>query len=201
MNIETRKLSDLKPLDRNVRKHNDKQVEEMIRSLDQFGQTRAIVIDELGNILIGNCLYMAMKKTGAETAECHVMTGLTETQKKKLVLADNQVYKIGADDYNEIRNFITDITSTGDFDIAGFDTLVLEAMTISDEEKEDEINSYGVITDENLTKPHEEPEIPINNQEQPEPKKAVIVTEQEALTPATRRHIVCPNCGEVIYLD
>lgn len=201
MNIETRKLSDLKPLDRNVRKHNDKQVEEMIRSLDQFGQTRAIVIDELGNILIGNCLYMAMKKTGAETAECHVMTGLTETQKKKLVLADNQVYKIGADDYDEIRNFITDITSTGDFDIAGFDTLVLEAMTISDEEKEDEINSYGVITDENLTKPQEEPEILINNQEQLEPKKAVIVTEQEALTPATSRHIVCPNCGEVIYLD
>ena len=46
MKIENVRVSELKPLEKNVRKHSDKQIEEMIRSVQQFGQTRAIVIDE-----------------------------------------------------------------------------------------------------------------------------------------------------------
>ena len=36
------------------------QIKEMIRSLNQFGQTRPMVVDEQGNILVGNGLYMAL---------------------------------------------------------------------------------------------------------------------------------------------
>ena len=53
MKLEVVKLSDLKPLENNVRKHSDKQIDELIKSVEQFGQTRAMVIDEDNNILIG----------------------------------------------------------------------------------------------------------------------------------------------------
>ena len=62
MKLEVVKLSDLKPLEKNVRKHNDKQIDELVKSVEQFGQTRAMVIDEDNNILIGNGLYFALVK-------------------------------------------------------------------------------------------------------------------------------------------
>ena len=62
MKLEVVKLSDLKPLENNVRKHNDKQIDELVKSVEQFGQTRAMVIDEDNNILIGNGLYFALVK-------------------------------------------------------------------------------------------------------------------------------------------
>ena len=57
MKLEVVKINDLKPLEKNVRKHNEKQIDELIKSVEQFGQTRAMVIDEDNNILIGNGLY------------------------------------------------------------------------------------------------------------------------------------------------
>lgn len=45
MKLEVAKLSDLKPLEKNARRHNDKQIDELIKSVEQFGQTRAMVID------------------------------------------------------------------------------------------------------------------------------------------------------------
>ena len=94
MKIEIIKLDELKPLEKNVRKHNEIQLNELVRSLNQFGQTRAIIVDEDNNILIGNGLYLAMQKRGDKTAECSRVKGLTETQKKKLVLTDNKVYSL-----------------------------------------------------------------------------------------------------------
>ena len=68
MKIQKVKLHDLKPLEKNVRKHTDTQINELMRSVKQFGQTRAIVLDENNNILIGNGLYEALKRAGAEVA-------------------------------------------------------------------------------------------------------------------------------------
>ena len=68
MKLQKKKLSTLKPLEVNVRKHSDKQIKELIRSVNQFGQTRAIVIDEENNILIGNGLHAAMLEAGLEEA-------------------------------------------------------------------------------------------------------------------------------------
>ena len=120
MKLEVVKLKDLKPLERNVRKHNDKQIDELIKSVNQFGQTRAIVIDENNNILIGNGLYYALVKMNKDDVQCFRKTGLSEVEKKKLVLSDNKIYGLGSDDYEEINNYIQEITSFGDFEIAGY---------------------------------------------------------------------------------
>ena len=64
MQIIKKYLEQLKPLVENVRKHNPAQIKEMMRSLDQFGQTRPMVVDEDGNILVGNGRHMAMAERG-----------------------------------------------------------------------------------------------------------------------------------------
>lgn len=206
MNVETIRLSDLKPLETNVRRHSEKQIDELVRSLNQFGQTRAIVVDENNEILIGNGLYYALVKKGEETAQVFRKTGLTEIQKKKLVLSDNKIFALGSDDYEGINAFVNDITKSGDYDIAGFDTYTLEMLTLDDDEAEEDMRSYGTVTDERL-----------QNTEAPAQAAQVAAREENSYTgdtnytpssvtpvahpEAVRRSVVCPNCGEVIYID
>ena len=200
MKVETIKLSNLKPLETNVRRHSDKQIDELVRSLEQFGQTRAIVVDENNEILIGNGLYQALDKMGADTAQVFRKTGLSEIEKKKLVLSDNKIYALGSDDYDGINAFVNEITKSGYFDIAGFDAYTLEMLTLDDDEAEEDMRSYGVITDESL-KNTEQP----NTYNEPARSRETVPAETYADdTPATgvmRRSVVCPNCGEVIYID
>ena len=210
MKLENIKLVDLRPLEHNVRKHNEKQINELVRSVEQFGQTRAIVVDENNNILIGNGLYLALQQMGKEECQCFRKTGLSEVQKKKLVLTDNKVYSLGSDDYEEINNYINEITITGDFDIAGFDEFILHSMTMSEEEHEEVMQEYGKITDIKLTQPEPTPApTPVINtpqqqvtNERSSMETVTIVTETDVpLQKAERKYVICPSCGEVIYID
>jgi len=205
MKLEVVKINDLKPLEKNVRKHNDKQIDELIKSVEQFGQTRAMVIDENNNILIGNGLYYALLKMNREEVQCFRKTGLSEIEKKKLILSDNKIYGLGLDDYEEINNYIQEITGMGDFEIAGYDKFILEQMTATDEQVEEAIKDYGTITDTKFIQ--EEPKQEINNtyiEKEPEVKSEPVTMVTETTINAEKnekKYIVCPSCGEMIYLD
>lgn len=205
MKLEVVKLSDLKPLENNVRKHNDKQIDELIKSVEQFGQTRAMVIDEDNNILIGNGLYFALVKMNKAEVQCYRKTGLSEIEKKKLILSDNKIYGLGTDDYEEINNYIQEITGMGDFEIAGYDKFILEQMTATDEQIEEAIKDYGVITETKFIQ--DEPKQEKNNtyiEKEPEIKNdpVTMVTETKVSAEKNeRKYIICPSCGEMIYLD
>lgn len=68
MKVTIKKLSVLKHPEKNVRIHSEQQIRELKRSLEKFGQTRALVIDENNIILIGNGLYEAMVSLGYQEA-------------------------------------------------------------------------------------------------------------------------------------
>lgn len=190
MKLENIKLSELKPLKENVRKHSDKQIDELIRSLEQFGQTRAMVIDENNNILIGNALYHALLKMNKENVQCFRKTDLNEIEKKKLVLSDNKIYSLGSDDFEGITKYVELITKEGDFNIAGFDTYSLEMMTLTDKENEEDIVTYGTVTNENLIR-----------SEAPTPNNIKNDTAPHEEPIKEKKSIICPNCGEVINID
>ena len=59
MKVIKKRLDDLKHPEKNVRIHSEQQIRELKRSLEKFGQTRALVVDENNVILIGNGLYEA----------------------------------------------------------------------------------------------------------------------------------------------
>lgn len=200
MNVQKIKLLELKPLEQNVRKHGDNQIKELIRSVEQFGQTRAIVVDEDNNILIGNGLHAAMVKAGHEECFIYRKTGLSETEKKKLILADNKTYSLGADDYENIEAYIEEITSTGDFEIAGFDEGVLRNLMRDAEEVLADVQNYGVLTPERVEKKLETAEwvenaAPVQNAPESRSESKNEETADEVPT------VMCPNCGECIPLD
>lgn len=209
MQIEKVQLGRLKPLDENVRNHSKAQIQEFVRALNQFGQTRAFVIDEDNNILIGNGLYLAMMERGDTEVDAYRMAGLTETQKKKLILTDNKIYSLGTDNYEMVDKFIQEITlDAGDFDIAGFDEDILRSMTqdleagIDDDNYDDDNYEYEP---EIVSEPVCEPSQADKVQTYTEPIKDAPASAQAAhgaLDKSTARmSVTCPCCGEIIYIN
>ena len=90
MNIVMRKVSDLKPYDKNAKKHDETQVANVANSIRRFGWQQPIVIDENGVVVIGHCRLMAAKKLKLKEVPVTVASGLTEDEIKELRIADNK---------------------------------------------------------------------------------------------------------------
>ena len=142
MKIVTKKLTELRPAAKNVRRHPEKQISEYIRSVDVFGQTKPILIDETGEIIAGNGLYEALRRMGKQTADCRVMEGLTPAQKKKLMLSDNRIYDLGITDMDVFDEILKELD--GDLDIPGWDDDLLEMLNASAAEATELVESYGL---------------------------------------------------------
>jgi hypothetical protein len=98
----------------------------LARAVEMFGQTRPIVIDETGTILVGNGLVEVFRRLQRPTIMALRMVDLTPDKKTKLMLADNKIFDLGIADNEAI---LSAITSLDDFDIPGFDADVLRSLT------------------------------------------------------------------------
>jgi len=197
MQIKKVLLNTLKPLSANVRYHPEPQIKELARSLSQFGQVRALVIDEDNNILIGNGMYSAMLLLGWTEGSAYQVEGMNEIQKKKLILSDNKTYELGKDDFNNIELYLKEIASVGDYDIAGFDPEGIKLILIDNEQGVEQGNSYGVMT-EDASNQMDKIQTRMDNTI-PTPTPTPIP--QPQTQNSERKTVVCTKCGEVIYLD
>ena len=192
MEIVQKPLSELKPSEKNVRKHNQFQLKELAKAISTFGVIRPIICDESGFILCGHGLYEALKLNGAETASCMVMPGLSEKQKMKLMLADNKIYDLGTSDYDVIEEMLKSFGSEGDFSIPGYDPETLEDLygLRSVEAAAQAVRDIATMPTQQYTAPQQE-----QPNEAPTPTAHVQEERNQAMM---RRIIVCPNCGETI---
>lgn len=202
MNVTRKLLSELRRPERNVRMHTDKQLKEFRRSIEMFGQIRPIVVDEDGVILAGNGLYETLLSMGRTEADCYVVTGLTEAQKKKLMLADNRVFDLGVDDLSALDAFVLELKD--DLDIPGYEEDLLRAMVMEADEAADTLSEYGTIDEERIEEIRDarerteaREEAAARNAEEYVPPVAGTQPQEEG--PA-RRFILCPKCGERIWL-
>lgn len=126
MNIVVRNLSDLHFAECNARIHPPKQIEELKRSLEKNGQIRLLVIDEENTVWIGNGLLQAMQDMGYTEAHCVLKEGMTDAEKKKMMLSDNRIFELGVDDMDAFDALIRELED--DLDIPGYDEAALTAL-------------------------------------------------------------------------
>ncbi len=210
MEITTMKLADLVKPEKNVRIHTERQIKEFQRSVTMFGQIRPIVVDENNVILAGNGLYDTLVRMGKETADVYRYDNLTENQKKKLMIADNKIFNLGIENLEVLDSFLEDLQ--GDFDIPGFDEEILKQMVSDAENVTEKIAEYGTLDEEEIQKIRksaERTQEPVQNAEghpQQEPdsskKESLPVMEVQENDEAAeiRKFIICPKCGEKIWL-
>ncbi len=201
MEITVKKLSELRPAAKNVRRHTDKQIAEYIRSLEMFGQIKPIIADEHGEIIAGNGLYQALVQMSKETCDCYILSGLSENQKKKLMLADNRVYELGITDMDAFDEIIRELGN--DIDVPGWDEDLLSMMNAAAEDVDDIVNGYGSYEEADVSRLAER-KAP-DNVPTSAPVETPVATPQVAPQPEgsqgqVQRVIVCPKCGEQICL-
>ena len=193
--------SELKRPEKNVRMHTDKQLVEFRRSVEMFGQIRPIVCDEDGVILAGNGLYETLLSMGRTEADCYVVDGLTEKEKKKLMLADNRIFDLGVDDMTVFDEFIAELGD--DLDVPGFDDELLRSMVADAEEIDGMMSSYGLIDEQKKEQIAGAAEN-YRREEAARAEQSAGVTDTnvgntEGAQPAGKC-VVCPKCGETIWL-
>ena len=204
MNVVKMKLSALKRPERNVRMHTEKQLVELERSVKMFGQIRPIVVDDGLVILAGNGLYETLLRLGWEEADVLRMEGLTENQKKKLMLADNKIYGLGVDDLESFDIFLEELKD--DLDIPGFDESLLRSMVSQAGEVSEKLQEYGTLDDgeiEEIKAARERKDLIMASGvsqddagEEEETESAAADEEREPI----RKFVVCPHCGEKVWL-
>ena len=91
MEIVYKKVNELIPYINNSRTHSEEQVNQIVASINEFGFTNPLLIDEKDNIIAGHGRLLASKKLGMEEVPCIVLSGLTEAQKKAYIIADNKM--------------------------------------------------------------------------------------------------------------
>ena len=212
MKVVKRLLTELQRPERNTRMHTDKQLAEFRRSIEKFGQIRPIVIDENNVMLAGNGLYDALISMGRIEADCYVVSGLSDKDKKKLMLTDNRIFDLGVDDMAAFDAIIAELGD--DLDVPGFDDELLKSLTASAEEVDNMMAEYGSITEErkdeirNAAPPiqHSQSEASVRSEHTPATENAACETAEsyeakgEETDRSERRSIICPKCGERLWL-
>ncbi len=91
LKITYRPLDELIPYARNSRTHSDAQVAQIAASIREFGWTNPVLVDDEGGIIAGHGRVMAARKLNLTEVPTILLSGLTETQKRAYVIADNKL--------------------------------------------------------------------------------------------------------------
>lgn len=204
MNVVKMPLSTLKRPERNVRMHTEKQLKEFERSVTMFGQIRPIVVDDERTILAGNGLYETLLRMGWTEADVLQMQDLSDSQKKKLMLADNKIYGLGVDDLDSFDAILNELQD--DLDIPGFDEELLKSMVSQASEVTEKLQEYGTLDDEEIgeirvARERKEQYMAAESEEPAdEPEDAAVATPAVEEREPVRQYVICPHCGEKVWL-
>lgn len=127
-------VESLIPYARNSRTHSDEQVAQIAGSIKEFGFTNPILVDGEGGIIAGHGRVMAARKLGIESVPTIALAGLTESQKRAYIIADNRLPLNAGWDYEMLKIELQEL------DLGGFD---IELLGFND----DELSSLMAGTD------------------------------------------------------
>lgn len=114
--------ADLKTYPHNSRTHSRSQVQQIAKSIEQFGFTNPILITPERMVIAGHGRLLAARLLDLNTVPCLILSGLTEEQISAYVIADNKLALNAGWDEAMLRGEI-DMLQGLDFDLTllGFD--------------------------------------------------------------------------------
>jgi DNA modification methylase len=113
-----RPISELIPYAKNSRLHSDHQIAVIAGAMKEFGFTNPVLIDEAGGIIAGHGRIMAARKLKMKDVPCIVVPGLSDTQRRALVISDNRSAELATWDNEMLAMELGDLAADG-FDLAG----------------------------------------------------------------------------------
>lgn len=145
MKIFDIKINDLQEYENNPR-HNDKAVDVVANSIEQFGFKVPIVVDKNNVIVCGHTRFKAAKLLGLETVPCIVADDLTPEQVDAFRLADNKTSEFADWDFSKLDEELAKLSDL-DIDMSDFGFMIDESQDESGGEDEGpkEFEEFGEL--------------------------------------------------------
>jgi DNA modification methylase len=140
--ITYRAISDLTPDPRNARTHPKRQIEQLKASIEAFGFTNPILADPEGHIIAGHGRLQAARAMGFIEVPTIILSGLSETQKRALRIADNKIALNAGWDLEILQQELGELASLDvdiDLTLTGFSTGEIDVILASADDPDDEV--------------------------------------------------------------
>ena len=125
-------IDEIKPYERNARVHSSKQIKQIMEAIKAFGFTNPLLIDDERNLIAGHGRLEAVKQLNIidfkdnplKELPAIVISGLSEADKKALIIADNKIAENASWDYDLLQAEFQELEAINyDLDLMGFDNL------------------------------------------------------------------------------
>ena len=135
MKIETLKLKDLTPYEKNAKEHPQKQVEQIKESIQRFGMNDPIAVWGKKNIIVeGHGRFLACKELGIEEVPCIRLDHMTDVERREYTLIHNKTTMNSDFNFGLLEDELKAIEEEDlNIDMSSFDFVLPE----EDEEKEE----------------------------------------------------------------
>ncbi len=146
--VVTRRLAELKPHPRNARKHSPEQIAQLAGVMRRFGWTNPALIDEDDTIIAGHGRVLAAQSLGWVEGPTIAITGLTDREKRELMLSDNRIAQNSKWDLDTLRSELIQLRGDGsDLEALGFPAAELDKlMPAADEVAVEEVD-FSTVQD------------------------------------------------------
>ena len=119
------------------------------------------------------------------------------------MLADNKIFGLGVDDLETFDAFLVDLKD--DLDIPGFDEGLLKSMVAQAGEVSEKLQEYGTLDEEEIEEikaARERKDLYMTGglTDEGEADDSEEAPAQEEPKEPVRQYVVCPHCGEKIWL-
>jgi ParB-like chromosome segregation protein Spo0J len=141
--VERWPLERLIPHARNARTHSDEQVAQIAGSIAEFGFVNPVLVGDDGVIVAGHGRVMAARKLGLSEAPVIVLSHLSPTQRRALMIADNQIATNAGWDEEMLAAELAALKDEAfDLDLLGFDDAEIDRLladTLDPDEAADDV--------------------------------------------------------------
>src|SRR5258705_6651080 len=140
--VTYRAVGDLIPDPRNARTHPKRQIDQLKASIEAFGFTNPILGDPEGHIIAGHGRLQAARAMGLTEVPTITLSGLSDTQKRALRIADNKIALNAGWDLEILQLELSELVSIDidiDPNLTGFSTGEIDVILTSAGDPDDEV--------------------------------------------------------------
>lgn len=130
--LPTIRIDELIPYENNAKIHGPDQIEQLRRSLRQFGFVSPVLIDEDKNLIAGHGRVEAARAEGMTEVPYVTVSDLTEAQRRAYIIADNRLAEAGVWDAGRLKLELQELQALEfDTELTGFTMAEVETIHVS----------------------------------------------------------------------
>ena len=151
LNVQVRAIADLKVRTQNPRTHSPQQIRQIVKSIEIFGWTNPVLIDEEQCVIAGHGRLAAAKQLGMDHIPTIKLSNMTDEQIRSYVIADNRLAEHAGWDNDLLAielQALTELDLDFEIDVIGFEMAEIDILISGlDGDHDDEADWVPVADD------------------------------------------------------